>query len=492
MTPRSVALLSFVAGVALAWAVTISPLPALSPDSASYLGAAESLAHGEGLRIPMAKWWADSDTEPLRHFPPAFPLLIALPTKLGAAALSTARVIESLSFGAMLAIAALIVSRATASVWGGVLVVLLLMCTPAIVQDFVPVLSEPLFLCLVALLVYLLSSERERPLLLGLIAAIGAMVRYAGISLTATCVLLCLVQPGSLWERARRALLAGLPTLVALVAWQRVSGQFRKYGVHTAGLPEEFAHAWETLGIWLSPALPAGVLKALLACAALALCAVLAANVLRRELPQLARLVWTVAVYSFVYTGVVVSARSFADPGIEFDWRTLSPLMLTGEIALAAMLTVRLQDAQRAQRWGIGALIALWMLGSVVEIKRMIVKARDHGYGYESPAWQGSAVAAWLRAQDAGLTFYTNNPAALWHLAQRKSRLLPTPEDPHNAPPIASVFERGPSAIVQFPHGLEATLAIDDLVRGLNFAQVLKSARGNVWVRRPNSSQSAH
>jgi hypothetical protein len=481
VSPRALALLLFVIGVAMAWAITSAPLPGLSPDSASYLGAAELLARGEGLRIPMAKWWSDSDSEPLRHFPPAFPLLIALPTALGAAAVASARVIEALSFGAMLSLAALTAMRASASVWGGAIAGAMLLLTPAIVQDFMPVLSEPLFLCLVALLLYLLAASRERPLLLGLISAAAVLVRYAGISLTATCVLLCLIEPGSLWTRVRRALLAGAPTLVAMVVWKRVSGDFRKYGMHAEGLPDEFARAWQTLASWLAPGVPEGLVRLTLVGAALVGCALLAARVLRRELPQLQRLAWTVAVFAFAYTGVIVSARSFADPAIEFDWRTLSPLMLVGTTAFAALLAVQLGGLESRKRWALGALLGGWLAGGAADIERMVRRAHVEGYSYESPAWQSSAVARWLRKEGAGFSLYTNNPAALWHLGQRKSRMLPTRED-LTTMPAATVLARGPCAIVQFPHSLVDALPADALAREFGFTPVLRSPRGTVWV----------
>ncbi|MBK5188775.1 MAG: hypothetical protein JJD97_11070, partial [Gemmatimonadaceae bacterium] len=74
-----------------ALAITSGAGPGLDPDSMSYLHAATTLAHGDGLRDVQRDWWSADSTKPLAHWPPGYPVVIAGAERLGLGAVPGAR-----------------------------------------------------------------------------------------------------------------------------------------------------------------------------------------------------------------------------------------------------------------------------------------------------------------------------------------------------------------------------------------------------------------
>jgi len=70
----------------------------VSPDSAYYLGAAESLVEGRGFKVPVSYPLDNSDFHPLELWPPLYPFLLALPTVLGTSPVQGARVLSLVFF----------------------------------------------------------------------------------------------------------------------------------------------------------------------------------------------------------------------------------------------------------------------------------------------------------------------------------------------------------------------------------------------------------
>src|SRR2546427_12052910 len=74
-------------------------------------------------------------------------------------------------------------------------------------------MSEPLFLAVLALTLRQMVAVPERAWRYGMLAGIGALVRYAGVALIAAAGLWAFAQPGDRRARLRRAPAAGLPRL---------------------------------------------------------------------------------------------------------------------------------------------------------------------------------------------------------------------------------------------------------------------------------------
>ena len=139
------AALSGIVAFTLVLLITEVPGPGLDPDALSYMGAAESVALHREYRIPLAKWASADSTEPLAHFPPAYPTALALPVRLGMAPAQGARLVEATA--AFVTVTALVLLvGAVATTVAGVLLAVALMGMTSMHEVHVSVLSEPLYL----------------------------------------------------------------------------------------------------------------------------------------------------------------------------------------------------------------------------------------------------------------------------------------------------------------------------------------------------------
>lgn len=454
------------------------PGPVLEPDSMSYLGAAESLGRTGVPRVPVASWSDTDSTTFLSHFPPAFPAAIAALGAFGLSPQAGARVVEALSAGSMVG---LVVSLGGGlGGWAaGVLAGVLVMVTPAIVDDHLMVISEPLFLAFLLLALTLMVRPRHRPLVAGLAAAGAGMTRYVGISVAGACVLWALAEPGPRAQRIRRAVLASLPPAVATTAWTLRAGEARQY-YWRPGILAVLKDGLAAAAAWLAPAVQAPAVGAALAAAVFAA----GATVLYRtaRLGGRARFLGAVGLLGASYVVVVVLSRMFADEGIILDWRMLSPLFVLAEVALA----VALADAWRAWRWRTRAIavaiFALWLTGATrvdfVEVRGLW----SDSWGYESAEWQQSDLARWLAAEGRRHQLFSNDPPAIYFLTHRPSRGLPISADADSLWRFARALERAGGVLLGFAESFELTVPPDTLARRLGMCEVAQLDKATVWA----------
>lgn|GEM_PF-481803 len=162
---------------------TAPPGPGLDPDAESYLGAAQAVVRGDGLRVPTSGW-ADADsTEPLTHFPPGFPLAVAAPVTLGASPVQAARWIIVVSALVTWTTLVVLVGR-VAGARAGVGVGVAALATPAIATVHLSILSEPSFLtALVLTLTGMVALTRAAPVAPALAGDAGRAAQLDGTSL---------------------------------------------------------------------------------------------------------------------------------------------------------------------------------------------------------------------------------------------------------------------------------------------------------------------
>jgi hypothetical protein len=474
MLPVSAGL--FLLWVAFVLLATSARGPGLCPDSMSYLAAAESMARGVGPEVPVAEWSQSESQSRLRHFPPLFPALIAVAMTLGLPAAQAARWLEAFAAGTLALLLAWIAvscvgrARARAAALATGLGVLL---APAISLSFFMVLSEPVFLMFWALTLLLMLRAPAASVALGCCAACCALTRYAGVSVTAAVVLWMLWQHGTWRLRCMRALITATPTLAGLAAWRVWSGrEFRHYAWYLDGFAANLQEAWDTLRdslvpipqtIALQPAqVAASVVVALLATWLLLRAAQHAAVAGDHDAAVTFAALWRAAsLMAGTYLGVLVASRLRADPEIPFDWRLLSPVILSGQLTLSVAL-VRQWDGLRSRAWRIcaGTLACAWLGAASWNAAHNVVVMQRDGACYDAPDWQDSAFARWLRSTGRRYALYSNNPAPLWHLDHRSSWLLPEPAADRAT--LAALLERlhtraQPAAVLGFRAAFVAT-----------------------------------
>ena len=426
----------------LVLAVTDPPGPGLDPDALSYMGAAQSLvAHGT-YRIPTAPWSSADSTSPLAHFPPGYSTALAIPVAFGMDPPQAARLVDALAAAVTVATLVLVVGNATAMLAGAALGAALIV-TPAMATVHLSVLSEPLFLALLALTLAAMVHAPDRPLCAGIAAAVGAMVRYAGASLVGAAALWSFARRAPLHQRVRRAVIAALPAVVLECAWvvrtRIASGeshairQFALYGDLGPTLREGGA----TLRDWLLPETdvewpaPHRDALALVAAALLVLLIVLGVRAARADARGRAwRVLRACALLVACYAAMIIASRLVADPAIPLDERILAPfLLLVTTAAAVAIASWWSATRSRVARAAIGVAFIGWLVSSASVAMDYGRYALDEGSDFASEQWRHSALLDWARTEGVAHPLYTNWPAAVYFHLQRTSYSLPTPDE---------------------------------------------------------------
>jgi hypothetical protein len=190
-------------------------------DSFVYLGAASTLADGEGWTYPFG-----DPGSPVTLFPPLPSTVLAIPAALDLDALDWALWLNAVALGALLLVVGWIVLRATGGSWGAVAVAMALSAlgVPTLFA-YAHVWSEPLFYplevgALAAMAVSLETRDRRAIVASGILTSLALLTRYAAVSLLATGVLLVLAWPGrEIGARLRTVALYAAVGLPLSVAW---------------------------------------------------------------------------------------------------------------------------------------------------------------------------------------------------------------------------------------------------------------------------------
>ena len=182
-------LVSILGGYCIFRATTLGPW-AFS-DSAAYLSAARNIQGGNGATILNS----NGSFTPVTEFPPLFPVILSLFTPHEGDFLTTARWINVIFFTLSIFIVGLLSFRAFNNLLPSLFSSLLFAVSPLMVDTFSGFMSEPLFIGLLLLLVFLLfefiNSKKTLFLIpIFIISSFLPMVRYAGI-LFVFCISIC-------------------------------------------------------------------------------------------------------------------------------------------------------------------------------------------------------------------------------------------------------------------------------------------------------------
>jgi hypothetical protein len=445
------ALLGIVA-FTLVLVITEPPGPGLDPDALQYMGAAESVAAHLEYRVPTAEWSSADSTSPLAHFPPGFSTALALPVRLGLAPTQAARLVEALAAGVTVTVLVLLVGGATTPL-AGILVAVALFAMDAMHEVHVSVLSEPLFLACLALTLAAMVHAPDRPLRAGVPAALGALTRYAGISLVGAAALWQLFQRAPLTTRLRRAAEAVLPALVLQGVWvlrtRRMAGPtaIRRFAVYTGGLGATLAQGGATLAGWLVPdpdasatpmphhgglALAAGALLLVVVGVGARRAWRLARTPANDAAPSTTawRLIAASVVLMACYAGMLLASRLLADPAIPLDNRLLAPVLLLATTIAATTIALWWCAARSAPaRVAVAAALLAWWTASAAVTEDDAEYALTQGSDFAGEQWRRSELLAWARADGMTHPLYSNWSAPLYFYLHRPSRLVPLRDD---------------------------------------------------------------
>jgi len=460
--------------------VTAPRGPAESPDGMSYLAAAQSLISQGTLREPFADWNAPDSTSLLADYPAGFSLILAAPLALGVPPVPAARWVEAAGIGGAVGVIVALL-EAVAGVEAALAGFALLFLMPALTDLSLWILSEPLFLFVVAATLAEMIRHPERPGRAGVLAAAANLVRYAGVFLVAGAGLWAAAQPGGRRVRVLRGLRAVLPGALLHLYWA-VVGIVPGGGIVASpfgGVGAALREGWETGLGWLFPGVTGSVER--VAGAVLLVALGWAAWRAVKARAELRPMLVVTGGLSVLYAGTVGFARVFVIPDVPFDTRILAPLFFILTVPAAAGAGI-VWKSRRALRPAVVATGLVWCALAARRDIGTVGQAWAGGLSYEGDDWQRSPVADWLRQAGRGRALYTTDPAGVWYLTGRASRLLPATLAPDSVALFRARFASSPSALVALDANFAGLASGDSLAAALGLVPAARFDHGTVWV----------
>jgi hypothetical protein len=388
--------------------------PLLSPDSITYLSAAQHLREGAGL--------TDFTDRPLSVFGPIYPVLLSP----GGRSLLWARVLGAIAAAAGTALLIVLLRRRVPP-WAALAGGAAFGASAGLVSIASTAWSESPFLAIALATIVVLAAEPltpRRAAVGGVLAGCGFLTRYAGVGLIVTGAAIVVV---SSLGRGRRVAVRCLELYGGIAATTCVIWMARNFRSTGEPLGPRFSGgAQESVGSLLHKSTVAvgqlivgaharRTVTEAVGVAAVAALAVATIVVLRRRPPRPA----DAGVVVFGWSCLIVPVLARASTASDVDFRVLSPALLPvvyfGVVAIVSL-----------RRWRPSALIgvglAVWWMFQGVTV------------GQHFPDLVTSASAARMHASPdlyavvadlpAGATVLTNNPQSVWWLTGRAPTLL--------------------------------------------------------------------
>lgn len=425
-------------------------------DSVFYLSSAQSLLEGRGLSWPVGT----GEFEPLIHYPPLYPLLLAGIGSLGIDLTSAARLMGSVLFGANILLVGLLVARTSRFAWAGPMAAAVALVSPILLGVHLMAMTEGLFLCLllltmILLISYLESGRKSAYWWAASFSALAALTRYAGPAVAAASFLaLVLLGRDNFRRRLRSGLVFTAVSLLPLLFWYGrnlvLTGEVsnRELTYH----PLSFASlkgALVTVSEWWIPPDAASLVKKVGLIFVLGIVCALSAVVLRaagtgafeRGGVEKARLRVPLLLVFFMltYVALVLTSLTFVDASTRLNDRILSPVYVTSLVLVGSLIGLAL-DGAGIPRWLLSTCVLLMVLVLAAYSPRtfdLVKTTREQGRGFTGREWQSSETVALVNKTDMAGVVYSSEALPLYYLTGKAAYWVPEKIDPLAAREIA-------------------------------------------------------
>lgn len=421
----------------------------LSPDSVVYIDASRGLLNGHGFRVP-------SDTgewTPVVYYPPLFSTLLAGIGLLGTDPVQGARWLNAALFGSNILLGGLFFHAAGRSFLISLSASLVMLISFPVVFIHSMAWSEPLFIFLGMLSIFLLALSVEKaggPVLMMASASAGLafLTRYAGLAFVVTGMLAIALFASQPWRK--RLLHAGAFGLAGCApvflwitgnVWLTGEAAGRKIAFHPLGIGH-WESFMDTVAAWLLPAgnLPLARGLSLLVTAILGLIYRLGSmGRVPASAERLQRLPQLLGLFSVTYGALLVLSISFLDVQTPLDNRILSPLYVAAVLFILCLaqrlLCAPKWKARRLSALFVG-LVLVFLCGSqLMQTASWLQYSSSHGVGYASSEWRHSPVIKYLEGLGPEVPVFTNGPDIIRLLTGRSAAMIPRKIDPDTAAP---------------------------------------------------------
>ncbi|MGZ3754619.1 MAG: hypothetical protein ACXVAY_19385 [Mucilaginibacter sp.] len=430
------AILFSIAGFCIVYLFTKYSGVGVSPDSIMYTSAARSL-HSSGSLITF-------NNTAITDFPVFYPVFLWFVLAItGVDPIAAGPVINGVLFAALLLLSGRIIQQFKPGSWlykWCILVAILL--SPALLQVYTYLWSETLFMVitLVFLMVcreYFLKHTLSSLLIVGLVAALSSITRYAGITLIGTGGLLLLMDRSlPLKRKIGHILIYGVAASSLLVfnlvrnalATGRLTGPrevsvtpFMKNVYYFGTVMIDWAGGTDKLYTY---AVPLTILLFVF------LTAVLLYGYLKKNISSYENLA---VAFTFVYGAFIIVSSTFSRYE-RINSRLLSPLFVTLLLSCTFWVIGLIKKINNRGKY-IALPIAILLIAGfcyqelTTDLQRYDDE-NDYGVpGYTDDSWNKSAFAAYLKKDNSlfkpGVPVYSDANEALYFLSGAKVKLLP-------------------------------------------------------------------
>ena len=415
----------------------------VSSDSVAYIGAARNQAAGLGL----ARLTGDGGTEPMTHFPPLYPLLLAGPEVFGLPALRAARLISAIVFAGSAFLTGVLVWRSSRSFVASLIGTSLFVLSPHMLETHTWAMTEGLFIflglaALVALAEY--GSRRSRGILVLAAFAVAAvyLTRYIGVALLISAALYLALLPGSLRRRSTDLAILLSIGVLPMFAWMMrnllltgsATNRTLQFHPPPAGsLQDGLTVIWQWLVPYQYPSWGAASLLLLTACVILLLLWIERPRPFQRMPRRLAGFlerdaISPVVLYFFAYLVVLVASLMLLDASTPIDQRLASPLLSLTIVLLASALpwVWRAPVGKGLLRLALVLGVTLFLVSSLSRRQWLVRSIRYEPRGLAAPLWAESGVSDVLGGLPGDIVLFADNPEILYFISGRGAFGLPT------------------------------------------------------------------
>ena len=421
---------------------------ALNDDSIAYIAGARSILNGQGYR----EAWLRSN-EPMTHWPPGFPGMLAIIGWLMKIdPLRAARALNGSLFGLNSVLMAYLAWRMTRSRLAGILAAVLFLLTASLLEIHVNAMSEPLYLFLTLLAISTIDlyfDKKKIPLLVltGMLVGLAYLSRYAAVSLLATLLVALFIFHEKWQKRVVDAVLLLVSALPFILLWSyrnyAVTGYAanRQLGWHPIEI-ENWRLSVETIFEFLMPVTRwrVSLLKIpyLAECISIVLFIILLIWVLRAGLPrffaprrvkQPEPLPFFNGLYIFGYLSVLITTMTLFDPATKFQVRIISPVY-PSLILLFTAFIVWLFKKQATIGKSMTMLLVIFLLGISANSQHAYVeKLSRSGLKFASPNWYAAESLEYIRALPEETIVYSNEAGVVYLYASRPANVIPKTQE---------------------------------------------------------------
>jgi hypothetical protein len=415
----------------------------LNDDSIAYITGARGILSGEGYR----ELWLVSKGY-LTHFPPGFSGMLAMVgfiTRIDP--LRVARVMNALFFGGNAFLLGLLCWRGTKSKLAAIFLAALFVATPAFLKIHSNAMSEPQYIFLTLITIFLFDIYFERGqiswlIASGLIVSVAYLTRYAALALIATILFSLLILHHDWRTRLTRSaifLASAFPLMLAWSIRNEIAGGSvtnRSAGWHpitaenvNTGLREfsEFLMPFEHWRQVLNKT--PNFYSSILIVMALILLVWVVSKGLRYFFqptiaPQPSLIPFVHGLYIFGYFSSLIVTMTVFDPATKFQLRIVAPIFVS--FLLLAVLAGTYLARKDMVAKGLIAVIALFFLGLFSYAQKQTADELSRGGQlYASYRWYDSTILERIRQLPPDVTIHTNQPEAVYLYTNRPCALLP-------------------------------------------------------------------